>query len=311
MKRGIAMKKSVALSTMIILLILAGQTALAGQGPPPAPVGQTAFSFSATALHQFDTDLEGGGDYSVQRYLFRFDARRQMTPDLNGGIGLAYDYENWDFSGATGFRRVPWGDIHRTGVDLSLQYSGIEDWTLFLLPGLSSARESGAEWQDSLQAGGVAAASYRFSNQLTLGVGAGLYTGLEETRGFPFLVVRWRISDHLMLANPFRPGPTGPAGLELIYTIDENWTIAAGSAWRSFRFRLDDGGPAPEGIGEVETVPVWGRLTRRIADRWVVDLYAGYALDGELKLEDRRGNEVGSVDQDAAPFAAFTVVFRF
>ena len=305
------MKKSVALSTMIILLSLTWQAALAGQGPSPPPVGQTEFSFSATALHQFDTDLEGGGDYNVQRYLFRFGALRQMTPDLSGGVGLSYDYENWDFSGATGFRNVPWGDIHRTGIDLSLRYSGIENWTLFFLPGLESARESGADWQDSLQAGGVAAVSYRFSKRLTVGFGGGLYTGLEETSGFPFLVLRWRISDRLLLANPFRPGPTGPAGLELIYTIDQNWSAAAGSAWRSFRFRLDDEGPAPEGIGEVDTVPVWGRLTRRFADRWVLDLFAGYALDGELKLEDRRGNKVGSVDSDAAPFAAVTVGFRF
>lgn len=57
------------------------------------------------------------------------EEERQMTTDIKAGIGLSYDYEDWDFTGATGFRDIPWGDIHRTGIDLSFQYAGIENWT--------------------------------------------------------------------------------------------------------------------------------------------------------------------------------------
>ena len=56
--------------------------------------------------YQFDTDLEGGGDCNVKRYFFRFDAGRQMTTDIKAGIGLSYDYEDWDFTGATGLIRI-------------------------------------------------------------------------------------------------------------------------------------------------------------------------------------------------------------
>jgi hypothetical protein len=305
------LSKWIWLLMIIAFLAITWQPAMSQQAPVRSKVGDTEFSISAFPLYQFDTDLEGGGDYNVKRYFFRFDAGRQMTTDIKAGIGLSYDYEDWDFTGATGFRDVPWGDIHRSGIDLSFQYAGIEDWTVFFLPSLQSARESGAEWGDSFQTGAVLAASYRFSPKLTLGLGAGLFTGLEDTQVFPFVVIRWQITDNLMLTNPFRPGPTGPAGLELIYTIDKNWQIAAGSAWRSFRFRLDDQEPAPEGIGEVNLIPTWARVTWRLDRRFSLDLYTGISFDGDLKLEDRNGNEIDKVDQDTALFGALTVNFRF
>jgi hypothetical protein len=99
--------------------------------------------------------------------------------------------------------------------------------------------------------------------------------------------------------------------LEFIYSIDKNWQIAVGSAWRSFRFRLDDKEPAPEGIGEVNLIPTWARVTWRLDRRFSLDLYTGVSLDGDLKLEDRNGNEIGKVDQDAALFGALTANFRF
>jgi len=42
-----------------------------------------------------------------------------------------------------------------------------------------------------------------------------------------------------------------------------------------------------------------------------LDLYTGMSLDGDLKLEDRNGNEIGKVDQDTALFGALTVNIRF
>lgn len=306
-----AYRKRIGLLIIAAFSALTWQPALSQQAPVRSKVGDTEFSVSAFPLYQFDTDLEGGGDYNVQRYFFRFDAGRQMTADFKAGIGFSYDHEDWDFTGASGFRGIPWGDIHRTGIDLNFRYTGIEEWTVFFLPSFQFARESGADWGDSFQTGAVLAVSYRFSPKLTLGLGAGFFTGLEDTRGFPFVVIRWQITDRLMLTNPFRAGPTGPAGLELIFSIDKSWEIAAGSAWRSFRFRLDDREPASEGIGEVNLIPTWVRGTWRLDRRLALDLYAGVSLDGDLRLENRNGNEIGKVDQDTALFGALTVSFRF
>jgi len=294
-----------------LLMVLTLQPAAGQPGSTRYKQGDTEFSISAFPSYQFNTDLEDGGDYNVRRYFLRFDVNRQVTETINAGIGLSYDLEEWDFDGATGFQAIPWENIHRVGMDVSFQYTGIEGWTIFFLPGIQSARESGADWNDSLQGGGALAAAYRVFNNLTLGVGAGVYIGLEDTEAYPFLMIRWQITDRLMLANPFRPGPAGPAGLELLYSPDENWTVAAGSAYRSFRFRLDDRAPAKDGIGEVSFVPVWGRLTHRIGRSWALDLYGGFAFGGELVLEDKDGDKIGETDQDPAPFGAFVVSYTF
>ena len=296
---------------VLSFIVLVAQPAMGQQAPFQSKVGDTSFSFSAFPLYQLDTGLEGGGDYSVRRYFFRLDAGRQMTTHLKAGIGFSYDYEDWDFSGASGFRGVPWGQIYRTGVSMSFLYTGVRKWALMVLPSLQSARESGSDWGDGLQTGAVLAASRAVSPKLMLGVGGGFFFGLEETSVFPFLVIRWQITEHLTLANPLRAGPTGPAGLELIYSFGKSWEVAAGSAWRSFRFRLDDQGLAPDGIGEVSFIPTWGRITWRLNRNLALALYAGVAFAGELKLEDQNGNTIGTVDQDNAWFGAFTVNFRF
>jgi hypothetical protein len=295
----------------VFMMVLTVFPAAAQQAATQFERGHTKFTISAFPLYQFDTELESGGDYNVQRYFFRFDANRQITDNINAGLGFVYDYEDWDFTGATGFQGIPWGTIHRAGIDFTLRYRGSKDWSISFTPSIRTAGEDGAEWDDSILSGAALGAIYRFSDDLSLGFGAGVYTGLEETQTYPFLMVRWQITDQLLLANPFRTGPTGPAGLELSYALDDNWEVAAGAAYRSFRFRLDDRVPAPDGIGEVDLVPAWGRLSLKIRTGWAFDLYAGYALDGELTLEDQNGNELGNIEQDPAPFGAIAVSYQF
>ena len=61
---------------IIAFLVLTWQPAMSQQAPVRSKVGDTEFSISAFPLYQFDTDLEGCGDYNVKRYFFHFDAGR-------------------------------------------------------------------------------------------------------------------------------------------------------------------------------------------------------------------------------------------
>ena len=52
------------------------------------------------------------------------------------------------------------------------------------------------------------------------------------------------------MGNALPAGPTGPAGLELVYRPGEDWRFGPlGGAYRSVRFRLDRNGDVPSGIG--------------------------------------------------------------
>lgn len=294
---------------------------LASSFPPGAmaqPAGardtnRTAISFSLSPIRQFDSDFDRGGSFSVQRYGFSVDTSTPVTNTLRAGISLGYDFEKYDFSGNTAFAGPdPWSDIHRFSVGFPVSWRMSDRWSLFVSPQIEWHGESGVDnWENALGYGAVFAVSCRVIPALTLGVGAGVFRRTEETKGFPYIAVDWRVTENVRLTNPFRTGPAGPAGLELAWRLADQWEIAAGGAYRSFRFRLDSSGAAPDGIGELDQTVGYARLTYRMGRDAKLDLYGGAAFNGEMKIADRSGNELGSDDFDTAPIAGLSLTLYF
>jgi hypothetical protein len=143
-----------------------------------------------------------------------------------------------------------------------------------------------------------------------MGAGAGVFSRMAETKGFPYIVIDWKITEKLRLNNPFRTSPSGPAGLELSYPISDQWEIAAGGAYRSYRFRLDDNGVAPNGIGELDSTVGYARLTFRMGRDFKLDLYGGAAFNGKMRIAGSNGNELGSDDFKTAPIMALSLTLQ-
>ncbi|MBM4314802.1 MAG: hypothetical protein FJ122_12930 [Deltaproteobacteria bacterium] len=279
----------------------------------PRDTGQTVYSFSFSPIHQFESDFGQGGSFSVQRYLVNFNTSSPVTNSVRAGIGLGYEFEKFHFSGTTVFAGAnPWGDIHRFSAGLPVSYRMTESWSLFLSPQVEWYGESGvADWKDALGYGAIIAVAYRVSPGLTLGAGAGIFSRMAETKGFPYIVIDWKITEELRLNNPFRTSPSGPAGLELSHRISERWEIAAGGAYRSFRFRLDDSGVAPDGIGEVDSTVGYARLTYRMGRDFKLDLYGGASFNGKMRIAGSNGNELGSDDFKTALLMALSLTLQF
>lgn len=155
--------------------------------------------------------------------------------------------------------------------------------------------------------GGMVSVIYRGNPDLMIGFGAGAFYRLGETRAFPSLIVSWKITNRLRLGNSYRLMMSGPAGLELSYTLDENWEAAAGGGYRSSRFRLDMNGVAPGGIGENSNWPVYARLSRKIGSVMHLDLYGGAGFGGKMKLQDSNGNDIRSISYSTAPITGFNL----
>jgi hypothetical protein len=269
-------------------------------------------SFNATPVLQLDAKLEGGSEFSVSRYIFSAEITKRIAESTDVGLSLLYDHEDFDFSGVTRFAGPsPWNEVNRVGAGVSYSRRLGQGWRLFISPSAEYARESGADWSTALIYGGVVSAGKRISDDLTIGMGAGVFYRLEETRVFPLLTVSWNISEQWRLANPLRTGPTGPAGLELIYAAATGWDLGFGSAYRSTRFRLDDQGVAPRGVGEVRGAPTWVRLSRSLGPDIKANLYGGTVFGGKLSIENERGGSLGAESFGPAPFAALTVTARF
>jgi hypothetical protein len=281
-----------------------GTTNDAGQG--------LAFSLSVIPIYQFQSNLDGGGEHSVSRYVLSADARTDINDTLKMGFGLRYDFADHHFSGDTVFAgQDPWENVHRLGFNVDFTYRPARTWSLNVTPSFTVAGETDADWDDALIYGATVSASSYFSRNLMLGAGVAVFEDIEESQVFPFFVIFWQINDHLRLSNPFRPGPAGPAGLELAYIFDNGWEVAIGSAYRSFRFRLDDDGFAPDGVGEIESFPVFGRISKSFGLNTFLDLYAGASLYGELTVEDKDGRELIADERDPAAFAALSFTVKF
>lgn len=271
-----------------------------------------SFSVTAVPIYQFKANLDEGGDVSASQYILKLEARRGFSKALSMGLALEYDYRDYSFSGVTSLGgRDPWGDVQGTGLSLPVVYRMNDQWSFFVSPSVRASWESGSDWDDSFVYGGVVAASYTVSPNFRIGAGFGVFTGLEDTKFFPQIVIDWKITEQLRLTNPLRPGPTGPAGLELSYRFSKEWETSVGGAYRSLRFRLDDSGVAPEGVGEESGVLGWLSLSWMPVQSVDLALLGGAVLGGKLKVYDRRGHRLASDTYDPAPFVALSAKFSF
>ena len=282
-------------------------------GGPPEGAPGVSTTVSAGFLHEFGAGISGGGDFRVSRAFAAVDASGAPGSKVLLGLSLTYDLEEYSFAGPSGPASLaPWGTVHRIGFSPSLIHTVAPGWRLFVAPSIGLSGERGADPGDALVYGGIVSASKTIGRDLTLGLGAGAFRQIARWRAFPYLFIRWRINDRWRLSNPLRVGPAGPAGLELAYSPDGTWEAAVGGAYRSYRFRLDEDGAVPGGIGEVRGIPVLARLSRSWrSSGWKADLYGGVAPGGRLALEDAGGNGIRSVSFDPMPLAALVVSRKF
>ena len=271
-------------------------------------VPKTTYRFSYTPLYQFETDLDGGGKFDVKRHFLRFNITRIIDRNWAVGVGLRFDYEKWNFSGIAEFAGAKlWDKLYRPGISIPIFYTTQKSWRIGVIPTLELAGASGAETDKSLSYGAVLSAAYVFGPDLVLGLGGGIFERLDQTEGFPFVVIDWKINDRFRLTNPFRAGPVGPAGLELIYKPVDRWETGIGGAYRSYRFRLDDSSTVANGIGEVDFWAAFARVGWQLGTHYRLDINGGALLDGSITIEDEDSNKLGKTGYDTALFAGLTL----
>jgi hypothetical protein len=274
--------------------------------------GDVSASTSLTGVNQFNTDLDRGGDFRWATGIVSGTVARQFTREISAGFSLRYDYEAWTFGNPVAFGgKAPWENLNAPNIAASLTYAITPDVLVGFVPSFGWSFESGAKTGDALVYGAILSATKVFSPGLALGIGASIVHQIDENKVFPFLIIQWQIDERWRLANPFRAGPAGGAGLELAYMIDDNWEIAGGGAYRSYRFRLKDSGPTPAGIGENRFFPVFARLTRKFGAQTKLDFYAGVSAGGRLSVDNAQGNGVASDDYKTAPAIGLTLSHRY
>ena len=184
-------------------------------------------------------------------------------------------------------------------------------WSAGFAPIVDWVAENGVGTAGSATYGAIASAANRYSNDLTIGLGTGVFRQVDKTKVFPFLLINWKINDKWTLNNPLPAGPSGGAGLELSYALANKWSVAGGAAYRSYRFRLSNSNYTPNGIGQNSFIPVFTRLSYSIDRGTSADLYLAANVGGKLSVTDVNGATPYSTNYQTGLAVAFSVTTRF
>ena len=279
------------------------------QDTPGSAVSATA---SLTGYAQFNANLDSGGRINWAGGLAAATVTREFTPQISAGLVARYDYQSWNFNAPAAFGGVaPWNNLNAPSVGVRVGYAYAPDLFLVVTPTVEWAYESGANEGDALTYGAVASVAKAFSPDLVLGLGVSAFRRIDKTQALPFFIVDWKINDKWRVANPFEAGPTGGAGVEVIYSPDERWEIAEGLAYRSYRFRLSKTGPTPDGVGENSFIPLFLRVSRKLTKELRLDVYGAITTAGKLTVDNASGGGRYSDNYKIGPALGATLVYRF
>lgn len=300
-----------ALSGTLLLLASSLNAAPPSRGAGP-PLG-TSVSIEAAYLHQFETDIDDGGDFSVGRLFVQGGVNHTLANGFSAGLSVGGGQDSYDFNGSTGFGGSdPWSDVRNLRISVPMRYNPAGDWSYVLIPSLRYTFEDGASLSDSQTFGALAAAAYRVSDTLTIGPGIGVFSQLEDsTSVFPILAIDWKITPTLTLETGRGLAATQGPGLQLRWQAGSQWTITGGGRYEKSRFRLDNNGPARKGIGEDKAIPLYVSASYAVNRGISFTGLVGADVSGSLRLEDEDGSRLSKSDYDTAPFAALTLKARF
>ncbi|NNC87013.1 MAG: hypothetical protein HKN82_00980 [Akkermansiaceae bacterium] len=286
-----------------------------GGAPAQGPSNSSPLSFGY--LHDFQSDVDGGGEVSSDFFYLRGGVPLYRDEGSIIAFSAGYSFNSYDFGGgaAGSFAGLaPWSEVHtyRLGLPIIWDISG-SDWIFFGLPTIRSTGESGADFGDTITGGVITGFAYRFSERLTLGPGIGYVGQLEDDASiFPVIFVEWQFAEGWSLSTGPSAGSTLGPGVALNWDVNDRLRLSVGARYEKLRFRLDEDSPAaPGGVGEDRSIPVYGAITCQPGDHWRLSLLAGVGLGNELRLDNAAGTGIIQSDYDPSPFLGVDVSWTF
>lgn len=300
------------LATLFLLLPLSAE-AQQGEGDSARfpSAGWSSF-VRGGVVQQLDTDLSEQGSFDATRLAVQGGVSYAWDYRTSVSLSLGYSYDGYSFSGeapTAGFS--PWGDVNTLSLGLPMRWGMGEQWSAFLVPTIRATGEQGSSLSDSVTGGGFTGAAYRFSDKLIIGPGIGVISQIEESATvFPILIIDWKITDTLSLETGSGLGATLGPGLVLNYQVTPSWRLSLGGRYEKLRFRLDEDGPVPDGIGEDRSFPLFIGCTYNFSRQNSISLIGGIETGGDLRLEDKDGNLIKEESYDTGGFLGLTFNLR-
>lgn len=298
-------------SALCAFLVLLGAVPAYAQGQQTGPL---VVSLGGGIVGQSKADLKNNqGAFSLNRWFilggldYAWDQRTSLGISFGGGES------RYDFSGPAeigGY--APWDSIESQRLSIIGRFGFGETGSVVIIP---SYRYNGEKDSDSGEArtwGILAGAAWRINADLTIGPGFGILSELEDSnRVFPILLIDWNITEHWNLSTGRGLAASQGPGLTLSYKLNSAWSFGLTGRFEDVRFRLDEAGPAANGIGRDKSMPLVLSASWNPSPKIGLSLFAGAEFAGQLELRDAHGLTLEKTDYDAAPLFGATFDFKF
>ena len=267
---------------------------------PPAPPEQKPdinLKISGGYSHQFSTSIEGSGSYTADRAYFGISSRYTLTETVTLSVGVAYEYDYYNFTGNSVFATAAWNNVETLGILPRFDIRLNDHWSVGAAPLLQMSGESNASAGKTITGGALVNFRYAFDETHVLGLGLLAKGQLNNSvLVVPVPIVDWEIKKGLRISNVRGPEANPFVGLELVQELSTQFNAALGGAWEYRMFRLDDSAPLANGAGLEQQITLYGRLEWKPVPQFRVDFLAGAAVMNQLKLYDSANNFIASED---------------
>jgi len=280
---------------------VSAETTATNQNKMPMP-------FTAGWTHQFNTHVDGGGNFSIDRFRLGLGLPIQLNDQFFIATVVKYQVDSYNFGGGIS----PWENIETfTAVGL-LQYRADDHWLWYGGPIMRSAMESGVNWGNATRGGGVLAVNYFADSNLSFGGGLLVMGQLEDNAlVLPIVTVNWKFADDWRLKVGFTDLATAGYGIDAVWDCAPDWQLTFGGAFHKSRFRIEGSGPTADGIGQEKSFTLSAAATWVPNKTFCATAFVGLATGGKLRVEDSSGNELSESDYDTAPIFGVNAKVKF
>ncbi len=253
----------------------------------------TPFKLDLGYGHLFNTDIDSGGDFQRNGFRASFGAEFGLAPRLKLDNVFAYEYHNYTFSGTSAFQ---WNDIHLIQYIPLLKWVESERWQFLGGPIVKANAEEGADFSDAITGGGIVGFNYVRSPTLSIGLLIGALSQIEDDALVaPIPVIRWKFAEQWLLRTGVSQlGSLSGLGGEVAWQAVKNLELAAGAQFQRERFRLDRN----DRVAQETSVPLYGKVSWWMFPQGRLEVFAGIAAGGELRLETKNGDKIREEDYD-------------
>ena len=256
--------------------------------------------------HLFKTDIDGSGNVSRDGFRLLFNDEISFTSDFTLTNIISYDFHHYDFSSSSRFQ---WDDIHFANYVPLFKWKANDQWSILAAPIVRLNMEGDAKLKDGVRGGGAVGFNYIHSPTLSLGLLIGALDQIEDdVQIVPIPVINWKFAEAWMLrAGVSNIGAQNGLGAEIGWQWMPKVELVGGVQFQRRRFRLNTN----DQVGQETRIPVFGKLSFALAPRGKLELFAGVAAGGELRLENKHGKKIREKDYDATGMVGAQLNFVF